>query len=42
MANVGKAGEIYKCSVCGNVVKVITTGGGELICCGKPMDLQRK
>ena len=31
--------EIYKCSVCGNIVEVTTVGGGELICCGKPMDL---
>ena len=31
--------EIYKCSVCGNVVEVLTVGGGELVCCGKPMDL---
>ena len=28
---------IYKCSVCGNVVEVIHAGGGELVCCGQPM-----
>jgi superoxide reductase len=33
-------GGIYKCSVCGNVVEVLTLGGGELVCCGKPMILQ--
>ncbi len=31
--------EVYKCSVCGNVVEVIHTGKGQLVCCGKPMDL---
>lgn len=31
--------QIYKCSVCGNVVEVLHTGVGELVCCGKPMDL---
>lgn len=32
--------EVYKCSVCGNMVEVIHVGGGELVCCGKPMILQ--
>ena len=32
--------EIYKCSVCGNIVEVMQVGGGELVCCGKPMLLQ--
>ncbi|MFC1598579.1 desulfoferrodoxin [Patescibacteria group bacterium] len=31
--------EIYKCSVCGNIVEVLHAGGGELVCCGKPMEL---
>jgi superoxide reductase len=31
--------EIYKCSVCGNIVEVLIVGGGELVCCGKPMEL---
>ncbi len=31
--------EVYKCSVCGNIVEVIHTGKGELVCCGKPMSL---
>ncbi len=39
--NVKKKGEVYKCQVCGNVVEVIEAGGGELICCGEPMDLQK-
>jgi superoxide reductase len=34
--------EVYKCSVCGNVVEVVYVGGGELVCCGKPMILQKE
>jgi superoxide reductase len=29
--------EIYKCAVCGNIVEVLHTGAGELVCCGQPM-----
>ncbi len=32
-------GEVYQCGVCGNVVKVLEVGGGELVCCGQPMNL---
>ncbi len=39
MVNVKSANEVYKCSVCGNVVEVAEVGGGELVCCGKPMNL---
>ncbi len=31
--------EVYKCSVCGNIVEVIHVGGGDLVCCDKPMEL---
>lgn len=31
--------QVYKCSVCGNIVEVVHVGGGELVCCGKPMEL---
>ncbi len=31
--------EIYKCEVCGNIVEVLHGGKGELVCCGKPMNL---
>lgn len=34
--------EIYKCSVCGNIVEVQYAGGGTLSCCGKPMVLQKE
>ncbi len=30
--------EEYKCNVCGNEVIVTKVGGGELVCCGKPME----
>lgn len=29
--------DLYKCDICGNIVEVVISGGGELICCGKPM-----
>ena len=32
--------QVYKCSVCGNIVEVLTAGGGTLVCCGKEMILQ--
>jgi desulfoferrodoxin-like iron-binding protein len=35
---VQKVGEKFKCSICGNEVTVTKVGGGELVCCGKPMD----
>ena len=31
--------QIYKCNVCGNVIGVLTAATGELVCCGKPMEL---
>jgi len=29
--------EVYKCSICGNIVEVLTGGAGALVCCGQPM-----
>jgi superoxide reductase len=29
--------DVYKCTVCGNMVEVVHPGGGELVCCGQPM-----
>jgi len=29
--------EIYKCNICGNVVKVMEPGVGQLVCCGEAM-----
>jgi len=31
--------QIYKCPICGNIVEVLHTGGGQLVCCGQPMEL---
>lgn len=38
MSIVNKIGEIYKCGTCGNIVEVLSAGGGELVCCGQPME----
>lgn len=32
-----KRRDIFKCEICGNIVGVAHVGGGELVCCGKPM-----
>jgi len=29
--------EIYKCQICGNIVEIVHTGAGELICCNQAM-----
>lgn len=31
--------QVYKCDVCGNIVEILNVGGGQLVCCGKPMTL---
>ncbi len=31
--------QIYKCEICGNVVEMLHTGVGELVCCGESMKL---
>lgn len=30
--------DIYKCNICGNIVEIIHSGGGELVCCSQPME----
>ncbi len=30
--------EIYRCNVCGNIVQVLFSGAGELVCCGEKME----
>jgi superoxide reductase len=37
-----KLGEVYKCSVCGNIVVVVHASDGELVCCEKPMELMKE
>ena len=39
---VKKVGEKYFCDICGNEVVVTKAGGGELVCCGEPMQLIKK
>lgn len=34
-----KQSEIYKCGMCGNIVEVLHEAGGQLVCCGQPMDV---
>lgn len=34
-----KMNEVYKCSVCGNIVEVVHAGPGALVCCNEPMGL---
>jgi desulfoferrodoxin-like iron-binding protein len=36
---VTKVYQSYRCPICGNIVEVTKVGGGELVCCGKPMEL---
>lgn len=31
--------QVYKCTMCGNVVEVIQSGNGKLSCCGQLMVL---
>lgn len=31
-------GGIYKCNLCGNIVEVVNSGGGVLVCCGQNME----
>lgn len=34
--------QIYKCSICGNIVEVVHASAGQLVCCGQPMLLQKE
>lgn len=34
-----KLRELYKCSICGNLVEVVHAGAPALVCCGQPMEL---
>ncbi len=31
--------DVYKCNVCGNMVEVVHSGKGELVCCGEKMQI---
>lgn len=30
--------KFFRCSICGNIIGQIKNGGGQLVCCGKPME----
>ncbi len=34
--------QVYKCEVCGNMIEIIHSGAGTIICCNKPMILQEE
>jgi len=34
-----KLEQVYRCNICGNIVEVLHTGVGQLVCCGQPMEL---
>jgi len=34
-----KLNEVYKCTLCGNIVEVLHAGAGALVCCNEPMVL---
>ena|SRR6056297_3226336 len=34
-----KLKQIYRCNICGNIVEIVHTGAGELVCCDEPMEL---
>lgn len=34
----GKEGKKYMCEICGNLVQLLEDGGGQLSCCGEPME----
>ena len=31
--------QVYKCSICGNIIQVLHPSYGQLVCCNKPMQL---
>tara|TARA_Y100000294_G_C8423160_1_gene283685 strand:- start:109 stop:489 length:381 start_codon:yes stop_codon:yes gene_type:complete len=35
-----KLNQVWKCEMCGNIVELVHSGAGELVCCGVPMELQ--
>ena len=37
-----KKSEVYKCEICGNIVEILHTGAGELVCCNQPMKLMKE
>ena len=34
--------QVYKCEICGNMVSMVHSGVGTLVCCGAPMRLTKQ
>ena len=34
--------QIYRCNICGNIVEIMHSGQGELVCCGETMELMEE
>lgn len=34
--------QIYKCPICGNIIEIVHAGGGQIVCCNQPMELQKE
>lgn len=34
--------QVYKCEICGNIVEMLHTGEGTLVCCGQDMKLMQE
>ncbi len=34
--------QVYRCTVCGNIVEVVNAAGGTLSCCDQPMKLMKE
>lgn len=34
--------QVYKCEVCGNIVEILHSGKGQLVCCKQPMKLLKE
>ena len=34
--------QVYRCSICGNIIEVLHGGDGDLICCNQPMVLMNE
>jgi superoxide reductase len=34
--------QVYKCEICGNIIEVLHSGAGQLVCCGEPMILLKE
>jgi len=37
-----KISQVYKCEICGNITEVLHEGADSLVCCEKPMVLQKE